>query len=77
MKSKSSFVDPAHCPWVGVGILTLFLAMIPVWPFEGHWLGVPIWAWFALLVSIFTSCFIAYVILRVWQDPDNEEEKNV
>ena len=77
MKNQNSFVDPAHCPWVGVVILILFLAMIPVWPFEGNLLGVPIWSMFALLVSIFTSFFIAYVTLRVWQDPDNEEEKNV
>ena len=77
MKNKTSFVDPIHCPWVGVGIFILFLAMLPVWPFTGNWLGVPAWAVFALLISILTSFFTAYVILRVWQDSDDKEENNV
>ena len=77
MKNKTSFVDPIHCPWVGVSIFILFLAMLPVWPFTGNWLGVPAWAAFALLISILTSFFIAYVILRVGQDPDDKGEENV
>jgi len=77
MKNKNSFVDPIQRPWVGIGIFILFLAMLPVWPFTGNWLGVPSWAAFAILISIFTSFFIAYVILRVWQDPDDKGENNV
>ena len=77
MKNKTSFVDPIHCPWVGVSIFILFLAMLPVWPFTGNWFGVPAWAAFALLISILTSFFIAYVILQVWQDPDDKGGNNV
>ena len=77
MNNKTSFVDPIHRPWVGVGLFILFLAMLPIWPFTGNWLGVPAWAAFALLISILTSFFIAYVILRVWQDPDDKGGNNV
>lgn len=72
MKNKNAipFADPIHKPWVGIGILILFLAMVPVWPITGSWWGIPAWAVFALFVSFLTSVFIAYVILRVWRDPD-------
>ncbi len=69
MKNKNDFIDPIRIPWVGIGFLILFLAMIPVWPIQGNWFGIPAWAAFALLVSVFTSLFTAYVILSVWQDP--------
>tara|TARA_B100000470_G_scaffold194303_1_gene162669 strand:+ start:499 stop:732 length:234 start_codon:yes stop_codon:yes gene_type:complete len=76
MKYQNSFKDPIRVPWVGIGILALFLAMIPIWPITGNWFGVPAWAAFALLVSILTSLFVAVVILRVWQDPDDQGEHN-
>ncbi len=76
MKSKNSFIDPVYIPWVGVVIFILLLAMIPIWPLTGSWFGVPAWAVFALLISVLTSLFIAYVILGVWQDPDDEGEQD-
>ncbi|MBC8283359.1 MAG: hypothetical protein H8E32_06055 [Nitrospinae bacterium] len=76
MKNKNSFVDPIRIPWVGIGIFILFLAMLPIWPLTGSWFGVPSWAAFALFISLLTSIFIAYVILRVWQDPDDEGEQD-
>ena len=62
--------------YILIGILALFLAMIPIWPITGNWFGVPAWAVFALLVSILTSLFVAVVILRVWKDPDDQGEHN-
>ena len=76
MKYQNSFKDPIRVPWVGIGILVLLLAMTPIWPITGNWFGVPAWAVFALLVSILTSLFVAVVILRVWQDPDDQGEHN-
>ena len=73
MKNKNNFVDPIRIPWVGTGIIILLVAMIPIWPITGSCFGVPAWAVFALFISILTSLFIAFVILRVWRDPDDEE----
>jgi hypothetical protein len=72
MKNKNNFVDPIRVPWVGIGIFILLCAMIPIWPITGNWYGVPAWAVFALLISILASLFIAFVILWVWHDPDDE-----
>jgi hypothetical protein len=74
MKKKNNFVDPIRISWVRVGIFILLLAMIPIWPISGNWFGVPAWAVFALLISILTSLFIAFVILSVWRDPDDDGE---
>ena len=72
MKNKNNFVDPIRIPWVGTGIIILLVAMIPIWPITGSCFGVPAWAVFALFISILTSLFIAFVILWVWRDPDDE-----
>mgnify|MGYP003967277593 CR=1 FL=1 len=74
MKNKNNFVDPIRLPWVRFGIFILFLAIIPIWPISGNWVGIPAWAVFALLISILTSLFIAFVILRVWRDPEDDGE---
>ncbi len=76
MKYQNRFKDPIRVPWVGIGILVLFLAMAPIWPLTGSWFGVPAWAVFALLVSILASVFIAFVILQVWRDPEDEGEND-
>ncbi|MEK9628009.1 MAG: hypothetical protein VW455_03210 [Nitrospinota bacterium] len=76
MKNQKSFKDPIRVPWVGAGIVILFLAMAPIWPLTGNWLGIPAWALFALVVSILISFFIAFVILRVWRDPEDQGEPN-
>ena len=72
MKNKNNFLDPIRIPWVGIGIIILLVAMIPIWPITGNWFGVPAWAVFELLINVLTSLFIAFVILRVWRDPDDE-----
>ena len=74
MNNKNIFVDPIRLPWVRFGIFILLLAMIPIWPISGNWFGIPAWAVFALLISILTSLFIAFVILRVWRDPEDYRE---
>ena len=76
MKYQKSFKDPIRNAWVRVGIFILFLAMLPVWPITGNWFGIPAWAVFAVLVSILTSLFTAFVIVRAWHDPDELEENN-
>ena len=76
MKYQNSFKDPIRNTWVRFGIFILFLGMLPVWPITGNWFGIPAWALFAVLVSILTSLFVAVVILRVWQDPDDQGEHN-
>ncbi|MZG54155.1 MAG: hypothetical protein F3743_00775 [Nitrospinae bacterium] len=76
MKDQNSFKDPIRKPWVGFGIFILFLAMVPVWPITGNWFGIPAWAVFAVSVSILASLFTAFVIVRVWRDPDEMEENN-
>ena len=76
MKYQNSFKDPIRNVWVRFGIFILFLAMLPVWPITGNWFGIPAWAVFAVLVSIFTSLFTAFVIFRVWHDPDELGENN-
>ena len=76
MKYQKSFKDPIQNAWVRFGIIILFLAMVPVWPITGNWFGIPAWAVFAVLVSILTSLFTAFVIVRVWHDPDELGENN-
>ena len=76
MKYQNSFKDPIRNTWVHFGIFILFLAMVPVWRITGNWFGIPAWAVFAVLVSILTSLFTAFVIVRVWHDPDELGENN-
>jgi hypothetical protein len=75
-KNGSSFVDPISKPWVGAGLLALFFMLLPIWPVEGSWWGIPAWACLALIASFLTSVFTSFVILRVWQDPDEPEESD-
>jgi hypothetical protein len=74
-ENGSSFVDPIRKPWVSVGLLVLFFMLLPIWPIEGNWWGIPAWSLLALLASLLTSIFTAFVILRVWQDPDESMEE--
>jgi hypothetical protein len=73
-ENGSSFVDPIRKPWVGVGFLALFFMLLPIWPVEGSWWGIPAWLLLALLASLLTSIFTAFVILRIWQDPEESTE---
>jgi len=73
-KNSSSFVDPICKPWVGLGLLALLFLLLPIWPVEGNWLGIPAWSVLALLASFLTSCFTAFVICRVWKDPDDSAQ---
>tara|TARA_B100001123_G_C14990307_1_gene899299 strand:+ start:264 stop:533 length:270 start_codon:yes stop_codon:yes gene_type:complete len=72
---SKDFVDPIRKPWVGGFFLVLLLLMLPVWPVEGNWLGIPSWSLFALLAGFLTSAFTAFIILRVWKDPDESLER--
>ena len=76
MKYQNSFKDPIRNGWVRFGIFILFLAMVPVWPITGNWFVIPAWAVLAVLVSILTSLFTAFAIVRVWHDPDELGENN-
>ena len=74
-RRASTFRDPARNPRVWIVFIILIAAMVPVWPIEGSWFGVPAWAAFALTVSAVTSLFIAWVSLRYWRDGDNDKER--
>ena len=69
--SEQLFVDPIRKPLIGSVFVLLFAALVPTWPLSGDWWGVPAWAVFALFASIFLSVFTAYVILRIWHDPED------
>ena len=73
--SKQDFVDPIRKPWVGACLFVLLLLMLPIWPVEGSWLGIPSWSLLALLAGFLTSAFTAFVILRVWKDLDEPVER--
>ncbi len=74
-KPCSSSANDARFPrWVWGVFAILIVAMIPIWPIEGNWLGIPGWAIFALGVSVAASGFIAWVALRVWREPENDED---
>ncbi len=73
---ESLFVDPIRKPVIGSVFVLLFAALVPVWPLGGDWWGVPAWAVFALFASIFLSVFTAYVILRIWHDPEDMLSEN-
>lgn len=54
--------------WV-IGLL-LFLALLPIWPVEGLWLGLPAWAVLAVTASGAMSLFIAWWIKHHWPVDD-------
>ena len=72
MKNKNNFVDPIRIPWVGIGIIILLVAMIPIWPMTGNWFGVPAWAVFELLINVLTSCLSgmlgALIIILIFRE---------
>lgn len=72
---SADFVDPVRKPWVGGVLLALLFMLLPVWPVEGNWWGIPAWSALALLASFLTSAFIAFVILCIWKDPDELTEE--
>ena len=74
--TEDLFVDPIRKPVIGSVFVLLFAALVPVWPLGGNWWAVPAWAVFALFASIFLSVFTAYVILRIWHDPEDMLSKN-
>ena len=65
------FVDPIRKPLIGSAFALVFAALVPVWPIDGDWWGVPAWAVFALFMSILLSMLTAYVILKIWYDPED------
>jgi len=68
------FRDPARSRGVWIVFFLLLAGMVPVWPIEGAWFGVPAWAAFALLVSTAASLFIAWVSLYFWRDGEEDGE---
>ena len=65
--------DPIRRPWVIIGLLVLLILAIPVWPLEGNWWGIPAWSVMALLVSLLTSFFTAFVIYWAWNENGESE----
>jgi len=71
-----SFTDPIRDRRVQMGIVCLLVLLVPVWPVSGSLWGFPAWAVFAVLASLLTSVFIAWVVLAVWRDPDSDHSEN-
>ncbi len=74
-KNRSSFVDPIRKLWGGLVLFGLLFRLLPIWPVQGNWFGFPAWSVLVLLSSFLTSCFTAFVICRVWQDPDEPGDR--
>jgi len=72
--APEAFSDPARRPWVGPGFALLLAGLLPVWPIEGWWWGVPGWAVFAVLMSVATSAFTVFVLIKAWRDPGESGE---
>ncbi len=70
-KHRRAFIDPARRPWVWAGFALLLAGLIPVWPIEGWWWGIPGWAVLAVLMSAATSAFTIFVLIKGWRDPDD------
>ena len=60
--------------WVRNTLIFLFLSMPPIWAPSGYFIGIPIWAVSALVVSAITSSFITYILLNVWREPEKTEK---
>ena len=73
--NKTAFQDPVKINWVWIGLVILILGMTPFWPITGSIFGFPRWAVFAVLMSSLTSLFIAGVIIFIWKDPEQKNEK--
>ncbi len=73
---QEGFSDPARRPWVGLGFALLLAGLLPVWPIEGWWWGVPGWAVFAVLMSLATSAFTVFVLIKTWRDPGETGEEH-
>ena len=70
--SKENFIDPGRKRWVWITYILLLSGMLPVWPVRGIWFGLPAWALLAVFMSLIVSVFTAYVILKVWQEPGDD-----
>ena len=70
-KHRRAFIAPARRPWVWAGFALLLAGLIPVWPIEGWWWGIPGWAVLAVLMSAATSAFTIFVLIKGWRDPDD------
>ncbi|UCD12105.1 MAG: hypothetical protein JSU88_03185 [Nitrospinaceae bacterium] len=74
-RNRHGFIDPARRPWVWAGFALLLAGLLPVWPIEGWWWGIPGWAVFAVLMSVATSAFTVFVLLKGWRDDDTSPEE--
>ncbi|QPJ60358.1 MAG: hypothetical protein G3M70_09035 [Candidatus Nitronauta litoralis] len=44
------------------------ILMLPIWPVEGLWFGLPAWAVLCVLGCAATSCWIAWAALFRWRE---------
>lgn len=64
----------------GIFVIYFFLLIIAIpwyWPKDSHLIvfGLPVWVFIAILVSLFTSIFTAFLLLRYpWQTEINDDE---
>jgi hypothetical protein len=51
----------------------LVLFMLPLWPVEGTWFGLPAWVVLAILASATASGVTAWLALRRWPEQEAPE----
>lgn len=61
-------------PFLHAGILFFTIAMLPVWPVEGKWFGLPAWVIVTALACLCCSCFIAWGALKHWPDLEGDAD---
>jgi len=71
-QDPGALADPARRPWVWAGFALLLAGLVPVWPIESWWWGIPGWAVFAVFMSLATSGFTIFVLFRGWRDGDGQ-----
>ncbi|QPJ64798.1 MAG: hypothetical protein G3M78_05100 [Candidatus Nitrohelix vancouverensis] len=68
--------DPGRIGWVWAVYLLLLLAALPVWPLPGMIWGLPAWAVTTVAVAAVTSAFTVFVLLKVWDEAEEDLDES-
>ena len=74
MRDVSSSGDPVRKPVIWLGFILLLLLLPPVWAPAGFILGIPVWVVAALVSNLSVCGFTTYVLLRSWDDPEDNRD---
>ncbi len=62
----------SHSLKILTGTSFSLLAMLPIWPVEGLWFGIPAWAVTVVVGSALSGLWIAYVSLKCWPGENDD-----